>query len=359
MSFEVVTLHIQGWRIRPKSISIRMAVGEAAPTFEAEIDPVAMATLAGSLKAAADVLSRCPEITIKASGATILKGEVERYNPKLASGASTMSIAGRSLSGRAVEFAADHPTGEWKKVKLPDVAKDLAGKYGVTVTDRTKDGETYPTVRVTMGETAHSAMLRLARTEGTLITGGMEGDLILHRGPLSRAAGGLIEGATLPEGASAMHDWSKRAKKTVVKGQSGDGWSTAELEVEAEEDDADVARPSKRIVVVSEDVDDGKAKKRAKHQRNRLAGEGLKVEAPSVIGWRDAGGRLFHPGDLIWVESDYLAVSQDMVISAVEFAQDDNGGTTAKLSLVDPRAIGGQAGSGGKSGRGWRHPGGG
>lgn len=61
-------------------------------------------------------------------------------------------------------------------------------------------------------------------------------------------------------------------------------------------------------------------------------------------------------GKLIWTESPYLDVTQDMLIERVSYDQDESG-SIATLSLVDPRAHGGKKGKGSKSGKSWNQSG--
>ena len=58
----------------------------------------------------------------------------------------------------------------------------------------------------------------------------------------------------------------------------------------------------------------------------------------------------------VWTESEFNDLAQDMLIEAVDYEQTPGSrdhGTTANLHLVDPRAHGGKAGKGNKSGSTW------
>jgi prophage tail gpP-like protein len=66
-----------------------------------------------------------------------------------------------------------------------------------------------------------------------------------------------------------------------------------------------------------------------------------------VQGFRDDTGQLWTPGKLVWTESPFLDIAQDMLIEQVEYAQSE-AGSIATLSLTDPRAYGGHGAGGGK-----------
>ncbi len=59
------------------------------------------------------------------------------------------------------------------------------------------------------------------------------------------------------------------------------------------------------------------------------------------------------PGKLVWTQSPFLDIAQDMLIEKVQYTQSEQG-SIAILSLTDPRSYGGQGGGkGNKSGSEW------
>ena len=75
-------------------------------------------------------------------------------------------------------------------------------------------------------------------------------------------------------------------------------------------------------------------------------------EHNGTIRFRDESGKIWEPGKLVWVESAFLDIAQDMLIERVSYQQDD-GGSIATISLTDPRSYGGEGGKGNKSGSTW------
>lgn len=359
-AFEQVILSAGGAALHPVEIEWSASASEAARSFRATLTPKD-ATRAGIAAFAADVaalgamLARGPACTLTASGDTVLVGWIDRYNPVLSSTAPRIVVEGRSKSALVVDASAIHTPGEWRGAKPAAIISELAGRYGVALADRSSGSVPRRLFRLTLGESALSASARLARVDGHLLTGAADGGLIYYRGVLGRHAGGLVEGVNLGEGAEAIHDWSKRAKTQRVRGQKSRGAAKDDLEIDEAADDGTVTRPVEVIVVASEEIDAGAAARRAHWRRDQAAGEGLRVMVPATLGWRDAGGRLWEPGWVVWVESPYLGVAQEMAIEKVSARQSD-AGTTAHLELVDPRALGGEKGKGSKSGKEWEMP---
>ncbi len=88
------------------------------------------------------------------------------------------------------------------------------------------------------------------------------------------------------------------------------------LEIEAEEEDSAVERYRPLIIVEDEDTTKDRSKKRAKNRRDRAAGNALKASI-RVQGFRDDTGQLWEPGNLVWTESPFLDIAQDMLIEQV------------------------------------------
>ena len=66
-------------------------------------------------------------------------------------------------------------------------------------------------------------------------------------------------------------------------------------------------------------------------------------------GFRDDDGTLWTPGNLVWVESDFLGLTQVMLIKSARFVQSRDEGSMTYIGLVDPQAFGGKVGKGGSA----------
>ncbi len=361
MAFEIVTLKAAGLTLRPVTISIEIALDEAARSFEAKVKQIGM-TQAELLAA----LAGSPAVTIhsKASdgvtfdenedgGDLILTGHVEKRSPSLRSAEAELPIAGRSKTGDLVDSSAEHDTGEFKGKKAPEILGPLAKDYGITV-ESDLEHKPRDVFRLRPGETIFTAGERLGRAEGFSITDTEKGNLKLAKAGTKRHAGSLTEGGNILD-ASAVHDDSKKFSKVKVKAQAPDGYGPDELQIESEATDQTITRKRVRIVVPPELIKKDDSRARAKWHRDQAAGAGTTAEI-TVTGWRDEDGKIWTPGWLFFTESPSLGIVQDMLIKKVKFEQDaaeSSNGTRATLSLVDPRTFGGKKGKGTKSGKEW------
>jgi prophage tail gpP-like protein len=370
MAFEIVTLRVAGLGdLRPVTISIKKSLDEGARTFAAKVKVQDMTqaellqALAGS--PAAKIYSAFSDN--KQAGAVkngqsklgelLLTGSVERRQPALRSAESELPISGRSKTGDLVDSSAESKTGEWKNKAAPEVFKDLTEGYDVTIES---DFAHKPKVvfRVRPGETIHDAFDRWARSEGFTVTDTSEGKVKTTSAKnAKRHAGAIREGVTtwpkLLDGSGDLND-SKKFSQIKVKAQAPDGYSPADLEIEADAKDDTVKRKRLRIIAPPELVRNEDARERAKWHRDRAAGQGTKLNL-KVLGWRDEKQQFWEPGWLITCEIPSLGVMQDMLIETVQHDQTDadNEGTVTYLDLVDPRAYGGKKGKGAKSGASW------
>jgi prophage tail gpP-like protein len=359
MAFEIVTLKSAGLSMRPITISISIAMDEAARSFEAKVKQPGMSQ-AGLLEA----LAGSPPCTIHSladdgvgfqpdadGGDLLLTGHVERRSPSLRSAEAELPIAGRSKTGDLVDSSAEHESGEFKAKTAPDILGPLAKDYGITVESdlqhRPRD-----VFRLRPGETIFTAAERIGRAEGFSVSDTEKGNLKLVKAGTKRHAGSLTEGVNVLD-ASAVHDDSKKFSKVKIRAQAPDGYSPDELQIEAEASDDTIRRKRVRVIVPPELIKKADSRDRAKWHRDRAAGEGTTAEV-TVPGWRDEAGLLWAPGHLVFTEIPSLGIVQDMLIKTAKLDQDDaesSNGTRAVLSLVDPRTFGGKKPKGSKSGK--------
>lgn len=362
MPFEIVTLQAGGITFQPVTIAVRVSHEEAARSFEAKLKhpQYPQAALLEKLRQSPDCTIRARRsdgVAIEAAGGgdLMLTGHVEKRSPRLGAEEKELPVSGRSKTGDLIDSSAEHKSGEWREKKAPDALRDLAEAHGIAV-ESDVEHKTRPVARLRPGETVFAFAERWARAEGFTITDTPQGTLKLAREPKKAHAGVIADGSGWPAlvSASAVHDDSKRFKDVKVKAQAPDGYAADQLEIEGKASDEGGARNRTRIIVPPEVIKKNEARDRAKWHRDRAAGEGTTAEI-TVKGWRDQAGTLWTPGWTIAVDIADLGLKQGMMIKTVSFEQSDasGDGTVARLSLVDPRAFGGKAGKGAKSGKQW------
>ena len=327
-----------------KRVVVNASVSEAARSFSLEIalEPGATATAAA--------FRGGKPLQIFANGALLFKGYVDRYRPRIAAGSAEATIEGRSLAADAIDGAAVHKTGRFEKMTPLEIAQALdKAKVGFSATAQL---DKIPLAQIRPGETVFGFVERLAREQHVTLRGMAKGGVDLwDASKPQRHAGALVEGVNL-KSVEASHDESGRHSHYVVRGQKAKGTAIGDLDIEAIARDQNVDRWRPTIIVVEEDIDQPRAKRRAKAHRDRAAGRSLTADGV-VQGFRDDAGTPWEPGRIIPVESDTLDIRQDMLIETVVFEQTNDGSTT-RLGLVDPRAYAGKAARGSKSGAAWK-----
>ncbi len=344
MNEEVLTIQVGGTVYTAfENAEVTAAFDEAARSFQ-----VTIAAEFGGPATQAIFASGTP-ITFRAGRDVLLTGYVDRYRPSFGSENASISVTGRSKSQDAIDCSAIHKTGRLEKMDPVAIAKAVSQGLDVEITTD-QQLKKVPFYQITLGESVFRMFEKLVRRQGCTVTGTANGGMKATKAGSQRHAGGIIEGKNLKVG-DADHDWSNRHSEYILKGQRAEGHGKGALELEAKAKDGAVKRYRPVIVIQRDDTDKETIKKRAETRRDRSAGEATTASI-TVQGFRDEAGIIWEPGKLVWVESPFLGLAQDMLIKKASFSKSGDGSLT-RLDLCDPRAFGGKQGKGNKSGATW------
>lgn len=344
MSAETVTVRVGGANFTAwEDVSLKASCRDATRSFTLRVAcEIGRSALFQTFRAGASV-------EILAGSDRVLVGYVDRSQPKIGPRRYELTVTGRSKSQDLVDCAAIHPTGSLTDVTIEDVGRALDA-FGVGIRAAIAL-EKIPKVQIVPGLTVFQTLEPMARAAGRTLMGAADGSLVIwDASKAKKHEGVLLEGANIEE-ATADHDMSGRHSRYIVKGQRPWGSGPDAMEIEAVARDAGVDRDRPAVIVVEEDTDKARVKTKAKNRRDKAAGKGLSASI-RVATWRDTAGALWEPGKLVWVESPSLWLAQDMLIETIDLRQ-TSARTDAMLHLVDPRAHGGKAGKGRKSGKSW------
>lgn len=349
MGPEYVVISVGGMNYTAfKVAQVRAAFNEAARSFRLEI----AAELGASATNA--VFKVGTKLTISANGDLLLTGFVDQKKPRIEANNAMISVSGRSNSGDLVDSSAKHKGGNFKKKTPLEIGNEVSQGIGAKFTTD-QQLEKVDQYQINPGESCFRLVEKMARQQGMTICGEADGNAKITKAGSKRHSGGLIEGHNILTG-TADHNASNRHSEYTVRGQRPFGHGVDNLEIEAIARDKGVDRHRPIIIYQDEDTDKKRAKKRAKNRKDRAAGHSLKAQI-EVQGFRDDGGKLWEPGYLVWTESPFLDIAQDMLIESVSFMQSEQG-SVATLGLTDPRAYGGEGGGkGNKSGSEWNYDG--
>jgi prophage tail gpP-like protein len=345
MGDEFVTVIAGGSRWTAwRRVTVRASFQDAARSFQIE----AAAEHGGS--ATAWTFKAGTQIDILFNGTLACRGYVDRYQPKIGEhNVAEVTISGRSKSQDFIDSSAVHDTGQFKDKTPQEIGAEL-DKFGVGISTD-EQLEKVPVYRITPGETAFRCVEKLCREQGVFPVGQADGSIKITKAGKKKHAGAIAEGVNLKVG-EADHNWSGRHSDVTVRGQKPYGHGEDALQIEGIARDAEVGRYRPVIIVHDGDTDKKRAKKRAGTRRDREAGNSLKANV-TLQGCHDDGGELWEPGALVFVQSQFLDIQQDMAIETMVLSQDRKDGSLSVLSLVDPRALGGKGGKGGKAGAAW------
>lgn len=106
-------------------------------------------------------------------------------------------VSGRDLTGDLVSSSALHQGGQWRKVKLDQIARDLCEPFGVGVVVATDVGAVFDDFKVWFGETVLACISRAARLRGVLVTRDDAGRLLLTKAGATQAPGELRRGQNI------------------------------------------------------------------------------------------------------------------------------------------------------------------
>lgn len=250
----------------------------------------------------------------------------------------------------ATECSIDHPTGLKRDGDLLDIAAEF-DKLGIGIDGIVKTPPK-PVHKVKPGETLFETIETDARAQGVLVHDTPEGTLKFADRPEGRHRGALALGVNIIR-ANGELSGARSFSSVKVRGQASEGTTAAALRAEAEA--KGTARRERSLILVHEgEATSGRLKKRADWEARRAAGAGTSCTV-TVPGFRDEGGRLWTRNFLVAVEDEWLGIEQDMIIATSVLDQDATGGSTATLTLKDPRALGGENPRG-KSADAWESP---
>jgi prophage tail gpP-like protein len=283
-------------------------------------------------------LMRDDPVTIRASGDLLLTGYARDVEPSHDDENHEFAASFVSRTVDATECSVEHEEGWLEKVSLPEIAREF-DRLGIGIET---DGSTFPKEtrhRLALGETLYETLERRARSRGVLIMDTPEGRLKLAQKPDGRHAGGLVLGVNIKSG-SAKFTGHGLHSPVIVRGQSTEGVTAPSMRPQGKFTDPNARRRRPLILRHSGEAGEDRLKKRAGWEASRAAGNSISARI-TVTGWRDGGGRIWQPNWLVHVEDGKLGLNGLMLIKSVSLYQNDDAGTVASLSLVDPRALGG------------------
>ncbi len=345
MNLETIGISVGGAPFEPwHDVTINISAEEAVRT----------ASIRGHLPPNATPPWPDSQATLSATGTLVLTGFVRdlRADQSDRDWNAEVSLVSRTID--AVEASIKHATGLAKNKDIKGIASEF-DSCGVGV-EAIGNYEKIERHQIEPGESLFATLEPLARSSGAIIRDTPEGRLRIVQKPEGTHAGGLVAGVNIIS-ATVEFSGEGRFDPVIVRGQQSRGSGAQALRPEAGANDPAVGRYRPKIIILDNEATVANLKNQTEWHLRGAAG--LAVSATIIVpGWRDAGGRLWEPNWEVYVRHPRIYIDQMMAIKSVVLSQDTRqggAGTTATLTVVDPRALGGSS-SGSKSGSGWSVP---
>ncbi len=262
---------------------------------------------------------------------TVLTGYIDDFIPSYDAENMSIRVMGRDKTGDLVDSSVVHKSGQWKGVRLEQLATEICKPYGIRVISETDTGETFGSVVLEQGETAFDLLDRLAKQRGVLLTADGLGNLIITRASTKRAGVPLIFGTNILA-ARGRFSWRERNSQYIVKGTSSAGstWDDQPVKViggrQTIIDDGDINRYRPKITVNEDSLTVGGASTRGEWYKARMMGEANSTEI-TLAGWRENGdeGPLWQKNRLVDIDDPIQNLKDSWLIKTVTFTEGDNG----------------------------------
>lgn len=327
MPLEDVRVEAGGRLLFVKQVTVTAGAERAVRTAKVLLAPE-------SLQAGLGVRWGEPAV-VTAGGEPIVTGFVRDINASHDAENHEVTIGIASKTVDETECGIDHKTGHVEKVTLKQILTEYGSQLDIV---ETGEMEVVPYHQAEPEETRFQTVERIARRQGVVLHDDGDGRLVLASAPEGRHEGGLALGVNIAA-AAASYSEQGRYSRTIVKGQSSKGHGAAVLRLKATATDSEVTRDRVKVIVLEADATEDAVKRRADTRRRRAAGRSVSAQV-TTPGWRDRAGKLWQVNYLVYVDDPAIGMAQDLVIQSVTFTQGDR--TTAQLTLVDPRALGGE-----------------
>ncbi|MEK6788512.1 MAG: phage baseplate assembly protein [Pseudomonadota bacterium] len=269
----------------------------------------------------------------------VMTGHVDALPISYDDNSISRSITGRSLTADLVDCAAIYKGGQWIQRSLAQIARDLAGVYGVTVIDKGVSGLPVPEHQIDPGETVFESLDRVLQLRQALAFDDPSGRLVIDTIGTGKAVTALVRGENI-KSCNADRDFKDCFSEYRVLGQRAGsdadyGGSTNQLQAVVR--DSRVRRTRILQVKQSGQATLASCRDLARFERDRRAARPYEISY-TVSGWRQGDGRLWAPNVRVLVWDDYLGLDgAEMLIAEVEYSYDDSG-TVATLRVGPPDA---------------------
>lgn len=342
---EIVTLKIGGQKWTGwKAVTITRGLKDASAAFALSLvytDPDSGKVLEIQSDMDCELYTR-PEGTDARNDELLISGTTTDDDGDETGTSLTLTVNGKSHTQRLVKNSCLHDTGRLVRMTPLQIAQTLAQPYDVTVTATVDTGSAIPVFRLEPGEKVFEAIERACRGRGLLVTDDENGNLVLCRVGTARNSpivyGGAVDVKTWKHSRSSAERYTEYR---VIGQKAGNNQTFGDAVAGCEGVTYDNGWTTRRhvLTIIAEgEADAAGCQARAEWEAAVRSGNASKLIVTVRGGWRSPAGMLWKVGQICRVKYPRRGIDRDLLISAVEYKQ-SNDGTTADLTLSIPSAF--------------------
>lgn len=271
-------------------------------------------------------------------GEKVISGFIDDVAPSFSADDHAITITGRGRVADLVDCSALHKPGSWKGRTIAQIAAELVKPFGLKVTAKTPIGAAFARFALQPGESVIDALGRAAAFRGVLLVENAAGDLEIVNPGASKVTFALADGVNIWR-ARGVHSARDRFSRYVVKGQSaGDDHlnGAAAAGARGEATDPAITRYRPLLIMAEDQATTATLKTRAAWEATVRAAKAQTAEI-EVHGWRDPAGAVWAPNVVVPVDSPWLKIQGDMLITGVRYSLTEEG-SIATLTITRPEA---------------------
>ncbi len=331
---------LEGW----EEIRVARSVDELAGTFEllfAEVEPDAPLERK---------LLRGEALEIKVDGELVMSGVISRRTKAYNGTTNAITVTGRDIVSDLIDCSAANEPGQWKGARVATIAREILAPFeGLRFREDLSVAGlgSATTFALQTGETAFSALDRLARMRGLLLASDLEGGIYFTRTGRELAPVSLERGANIEAG-SVEEDESARFSRYIIHGA---GPTPAYWDVgvgpgqafRVESKDAGVLRYRPLILHAETAADEGELRARVNFESSVRAARALRI-VYQLPDWK-LDGHLWRPGERVPVWDPILEIGGpsgspvEMLVGSVDWSRSATGGSRTTLGIYRPGAF--------------------
>ena len=269
----------------------------------------------------------------------VIDGYIDILNVADNPNSRNITIQGRSKTADLVDCSALGPFEFDGGLTLTQIAEKLCQPFGISVIALADVGEPFPVISIKPSDKVFDILNKLAKQRGLLLYSSTEGNLVINKRGLQRAATELVQGVNVLS-ARASYDNTNRFSEYVVKGQNdgsidgliGDKPEDA-TEAEGSAKDSGINRYRPTVIIAENAGSSQTSKERAEWEATYRAAKGTTISV-TVKDWKEKNGQLWDINKLVYLRYPRLGVNGQFLINAVSYKQDENSSRTCTLELV-------------------------